>query len=102
MAAGFFTAMPARSLRAANPSNEINLGFISCGGRAGQLMSQFASVDGINVTGVCDVDEKKVGLAKERFPKANAYTDMRELIKASDIDAVVIACLLYTSPSPRD
>ena len=91
MAAGFFSALPARSLRAANPSNEINLGFISCGGRAGQLMGQFSNVDGINVAGVCDVDEKKVGMAKERFPKTNTYTDMRELIKASDIDAVVIS-----------
>ncbi len=70
LAAGVTTSLAARPLRAANANDEINLGFVSCGGRAGQLMGQFSKVDGINIAGLCDVDEKRLGLAKERFPKA--------------------------------
>lgn len=85
------TALPGKSLRAANANDEINLGFVSCGGRAGGLMGQFGKVDGVNIAGLCDVDEKRLGLAKQRFPKAQGWTDMRDLIASDSIDAVVIA-----------
>lgn len=91
LAAGVTTSLSARTLRAANANNEINLGFVSCGGRAGQLMGQFSKVDGVNIAGLCDVDEKRLGLAKERFPKAQSWIDLRDLIASDSIDAVVIA-----------
>ncbi|QDV84218.1 Gfo/Idh/MocA family protein [Planctomycetes bacterium TBK1r] len=85
------SALPGRSLQAANANDEINLGFISCGGRAGQLMGQFEKVEGVNIAGLCDVDENRLGAAKQRFPKAQSWTDLRELIESPSIDAVVIA-----------
>jgi hypothetical protein len=85
------TSTSGRKLRAANANEEVNLGFISCGGRAGGLMSQFSKVDGVNIAGLCDVDEKRLGLAKERFPKAQGWTDLRDLISQSGIDAVVVS-----------
>ncbi len=91
VAVGLTTSLAARPLRAANANDEIRLGFVSCGGRAGQLMGQFSKVDGISITGLCDVDEKRLGLAKQRFPKAKGWTDLRELIDSDDIDVVVIA-----------
>ena len=91
LAVGLTTSLSARTLRAANANDEINLGFISCGGRAGQLMGQFSKVDGINVAGLCDADENRLGLAKQRFPKAQTWTDMREMITTDGIDAVVIS-----------
>jgi hypothetical protein len=91
MAAGFTTSLSACRLGAANANDEINLGYVSCGGRAGQLMGQFSEMDGVNVAGLCDVDEKRLGLAKERFPKAQGWTDLRELIDSDSIDVVVIA-----------
>ena len=90
-AVGLTTALPGKSLRAANANDEINLGFVSCGGRAGGLMGQFGKVDGVNIAGLCDVDEKRLGLAKQRFPKAQGWTDLRDLIASDSIDAVVIA-----------
>ena len=91
VAAGVTTSLSACTVRAANANDEINLGFVSCGGRAGQLMGQFSKVDGINIAGLCDVDEKRLGLAKERFPKAQAWTDLRDLLASNSMDAVVIA-----------
>tara|TARA_R110002049_G_scaffold185580_3_gene353799 strand:- start:21349 stop:22821 length:1473 start_codon:yes stop_codon:yes gene_type:complete len=85
------SSLPTRSLWAANANDEINVGFISCGGRAGQLMGKFAEVPGVNIAGLCDPDEKLLGLAKERFPKAQGWTDLRDLIASDSIDAVVVA-----------
>ncbi len=91
VAAGLTTSLAPRTLRAANANDEINLGFISCGGRAGELMKQFSGVDGVNIAGLCDVDEQRVAMAKEKFPKAETWTDLRELIASNSIDAVVIS-----------
>ncbi|QDT61826.1 Inositol 2-dehydrogenase [Stieleria bergensis] len=89
--AALTTALPARQLQAANANDEINLGFISCGGRAGGLMKQFSNVEGVNIAGLCDVDEGRLGSAKKRFPKAQGWTDLRDLLDAPGIDAVVIS-----------
>jgi predicted dehydrogenase len=91
VAAGWTTSIAAQSLWAASANDEIRLGFVSCGGRAGELMGQFSKVEGIQVAGLCDVDEKRLGLARQRFPKAQTWTDLRDLIAADNIDAVVIA-----------
>lgn len=90
-AVGLSTSVAATSLRAANANEEINIGFISCGGRAQGLMKQFSAVPGVNIAGLCDVDERLLGAAKERFPKAQGWTDLRELIASPSIDAVVVA-----------
>ena len=90
-AAGVTSALPSRSLWAANANEEISVGYISCGGRANQLMSYFGGVPGLNVTAVCDPDDKLVGRAKGRFPKAKGYSDLRKLLEQKDLDAVVVS-----------
>ncbi len=90
-AAGLSSSIAPRSLRAANANDEISLGFISCGGRAGELMKQFSQVDGVNIAGLCDVDQQRVAAASKAFPKAQTWNDLRELIGSKSIDAVVIS-----------
>ncbi len=75
----------------ANANDEINLGFISCGGRASGLMSSFDRIKGVNIAGLCDPDEGRLGKAKQRFPKAKGWADLRELIEDKSINAVVVA-----------
>ena len=87
-AAGTLAAMPKSSFAA---NDEIGLGFISCGSRAGGLMGAFDGVDGVNIAGLCDPDKKRLDSAKNRFPRAKGWTDMRDLLKDPNIDAVVIA-----------
>jgi hypothetical protein len=91
LAVGAAAALPAHSLFAANANEEIGLGFISCGGRAGQLMKPFNAIPGVNIAGLCDPDEGRLASAKKRYPKAKTWTDLRELIEDKSIDAVVIA-----------
>ncbi|TWU58630.1 Inositol 2-dehydrogenase [Rubripirellula tenax] len=91
VAAGAATASSPSVLRAANANGEINLGFISCGGRAGQLMDQFSKVDGVNIAGLCDVDEGRLAAAKKKYSKAETFQDMRDLIAVDSIDAIVVA-----------
>ena len=72
-------------------NDEIRLGFISCGGRAGQHMSIFKSREGVRITGLCDPDESRLGKSGSNFPKAKTYKDLRDLIDDDNIDAVVVA-----------
>lgn len=90
-AVGLTTALAPRTLRAANANDEINVGFISCGGRAMGLMGYFSNVPGVNIAGLCDVDEKRLGMAKQKYAKAEAWTDLRDLIASDSIDVVVVA-----------
>lgn len=88
---GLTLATPAKRLWAANANDEINLGFISCGGRSNALMGSFAKVPGVTIGGLCDPDESRLGQASKRFPKARTWTDLRELLADDGIDAVVVA-----------
>ena len=88
---GVAMATPARSLLAANANSEINVGFISCGGRASGLMGSFEKIEGVTIGGLCDPDEQRLGVASKRFPKARTWTDLRDLIEDDGIDAVVVA-----------
>ena len=90
------TAAAGVSLSLARPSfalanDSINLGFISCGGRAGEHLRKFGGMSDVNVAAICDPDESRLGSVKERFPKAQAYTDLRKLLDDKSIDAVVVA-----------
>jgi len=77
--------------RAAMAVDEVSVGFISCGGRAGEHMRAFSGIDGVNVVGLCDPDENRLGQALKRFPKGKGFTDLRKLIDDDSIDAVVVA-----------
>ena len=90
LGAAVTTLSPRGKLWAANVNEEINLGFISCGGRARTLMDRFSKVEGVNIGALCDVDESCIEIAKGVFPKAKTFTDLRELIADPEIDAVVI------------
>ncbi|GIW99578.1 MAG: NADH-dependent dehydrogenase [Pirellulaceae bacterium] len=70
---------------------EVRLGFISCGSRAGQHLNVFQSMPEVRITGLCDPDGKRLEAAGKRVPDARQYTDLRRLIDADEIDAVVIA-----------
>lgn len=79
------------SSRAMAATDEVNVGFISCGSRARGLMGQFKGLAGVNVAAVCDPDESRVKSAGGTFPRAKQYTDLRKLLDDDSLDAVVVA-----------
>jgi hypothetical protein len=90
LAAGAALSVPAHLAWAA-PNESVHLGFISCGGRAGELMRLFDAIEGVNVGGLCDPDSSRLDDARKRFAKAKGWTDLRALLDDRAIDAVVVA-----------
>jgi hypothetical protein len=88
---GVTLASTTRNVWSANVNNEVNLGFIGCGGRGNILMTAFSKVPGVTIGGLCDPDKDRLEKAKERFPKAQTWADLRDLLDDPSIDAVVIA-----------
>jgi predicted dehydrogenase len=91
-ASAAFLATTGPSLASTVSANaEIRLAYLSCGGRANELMGAFDKIPSVKVVGVCDPDPSRVDKAKQRFPDAKTASDLRMLIDDKNIDAVVIA-----------
>ena len=88
-AAGLAVAPALKSYASAN--EEIRVGFLSCGGRANELMGSFSKIPGVKIVGLCDPDASRVAKAKTRFPDAKTSNDLRRLIEDPNIDAMVVA-----------
>lgn len=87
-------ATPPRS-----PNDKLRLAFIGVGGRGGGNLREVAS-HGDEVVALCDVDQRHLDRAAERFPQARTYRDFRELnTELDDLDAVVISVPEHTHAS---
>lgn len=91
ISAGVMLSLPAKKLWAANTNDSINVGMISCGGRAGALADHFSKIEGVNLAGLCDPDASRVEIMKSKFPKAQTWSDLRDMLESDSIDAVVVA-----------
>src|SRR5690242_14627139 len=81
--------------RVIGANDRINIGLIGCGGRGRSDANDFAAFgkknnDACQIVAVCDVYAKRSNQTAA-VHKAKAYTDYRELLQQSDIDAVIIA-----------
>jgi predicted dehydrogenase len=99
------TIIPSSVLGADAPSNKIQIGQIGCGRIANEMdMPGILKHDIARVVAVCDLDSKRLGLAKARVEKhyagktgsptaldVRAFGDYRELLKDHQIDAVAIS-----------
>lgn len=69
------------------PSNKLNLALIGAYGRGSQHWGGLASQ---NIVAICDVDQKHLDLAQQKFPAAKRYVDWRECVDHKGLDGVVI------------
>jgi hypothetical protein len=69
LALGATVTLPNTRLWARSALEEIRLGFVSCGGRGGELMKNFDQIDGTRIVGLCDPDQNRLGAARSRYPK---------------------------------
>lgn len=82
----FFVPRLARGAESAN--EKLNIAVI---GVANQGKYNLENVASQNIVALCDVDEKLLAKAAEKFPRAKRFNDFRKLIDAKNIDAVVAA-----------
>lgn len=86
--------LPGGMLFGANaPSNKLNIALIGTWGRG---HAHFSSIAKENVVALCDVDERHLAEASQKFPKAKTYVDWRKCLDQKNLDAVVICSLDHT------
>lgn len=74
--------------RKLSANDKLNIGVI---GTANRAAANISGVKGENIVALCDVDERFLAQAHEKFPAAKTYTDFRRLIDQKDIDAIVVS-----------
>ena len=84
------------------PRATVRIGVIGTGGRGGSLIDNFAAVEGVQITALCDTVKEKVLKQKAKLDKAGKaghnielfHSDehaYENLVKRDDVDLVVIA-----------
>jgi predicted dehydrogenase len=86
--------LPSGTLSGANaPGNKLNVALIGVWGRG---RAHHGPISSENVVALCDVDEKKLALAAEKFPGAKHYVDWRKCLDQKDLDAVICCTTDHT------
>ncbi len=85
---GAGVALAGRVLRSQPSVDKLRIAVIGVGNQGAWNLNQVAHEE---IVALCDVDEKLAAGARERFPRAKFYTDMRRVFDQKDIDAVVVA-----------
>ncbi len=74
-----------------SPADRITVGMIATGSRSHELLEAIKQVEGTEITAVCDAYKGRMERAVERTAsRARAYSDYREILADTSIDAVTI------------
>jgi len=75
----------------------MNIGIIGIGYWGPNLVRNFAALDDVNVTAVCDFRKERLESIRKQFPAIKLFTtDANEIIKSPDIDAVAVVTPVST------
>ncbi|MHC4619422.1 MAG: Gfo/Idh/MocA family oxidoreductase [Planctomycetota bacterium] len=86
--------LPSGTLKGSNaPGNKLNVALIGAYGRA---KAHYKPISTENVVALCDVNEKHLAIAAERFPGAKHYVDWRKCLEQKDLDAVICCTTDHT------
>ncbi|MSU59852.1 MAG: Gfo/Idh/MocA family oxidoreductase [Pedosphaera sp.] len=70
-------------------NDKLNIGVVGASGKGSSDTDHCA---GENIMALCDVDAKTLASRKEKYPKANTYSDWRVMLeKEKTLDAVIVA-----------
>jgi predicted dehydrogenase len=89
-AAGFWSGRLSGDDKKDSPNERLHVGIIGVTNQGEYNTNQVVQA-GAAVVALCDVDERRVGKARERFPHATFHVDWRKLLDQKGLDAVVIA-----------
>jgi len=79
-------AIHARSQKL-SPNARLNIGMIGVANRAGDDLKEVSTE---NIVALCDIDDRYLDAAKQKYPRAKTYNDFRRLLDQGDIDAIVV------------
>ena len=91
--AGFWVAGSCAMAQSRSPNEKLDIGIIGVHSRGAANMRSVASE---NIVALCDVDERYLAAAAERYPKAKTYIDWRKMLEQNDIDAVTVSTTEHT------
>ncbi len=83
------TALSASRVMGAN--EKIRVASIGLGGQGQGNAGRMAAVPGVEIAMLCDPDTNALDAAKGKHPGATTVQDLRKVIEAKDIDAVVVS-----------
>ena len=94
--AGAAAALSARSWgQVAGANGDIRVAVVGLNGRGKNHLGSLAKISGVRLVAICDADTAVIAKTKKALGDAGAsvrtYTDIRELLAATDIDAITIA-----------
>src|SRR6059058_4248760 len=73
--------------RSLSPNEKLNIGMIGVANRAGDDLKEVSTE---NIVALCDIDDRYLDAAKQKYPRAKTYNDFRRLLDQGDIDAIVV------------
>jgi predicted dehydrogenase len=85
-------ALSAQEQQPARPAanDRLNVAIIGAGGQGGGNLRNIARTE--NIVALCDVDDSRAGASYEAFPRAERFSDFRQMLdRRRDIDAVVVS-----------
>lgn len=100
LAAGAATLSSTSHLCAADkpaaPNDRLGIALIGAGGRGRDHLSSFLALNDVEITALCDVDDKSIAAASKIVEtktgrKPTVYRDIRKLLEDKSVDAVSIA-----------
>lgn len=81
-------ASAVRAQKAQSPNDKLDIGVIGVANQGAYNLNNVASE---NIVALCDVDDRLLGAAAQKFPQARTYADFRRMLDDSKLDAVVVA-----------
>ncbi len=77
-----------QAARRLSANDKLNIAMI---GTANQAAYNLGNVASENIVALCDIDDRLLAAASQKFPGAKTYTDFRRALDRNDLDAVVVA-----------
>ncbi len=99
LGAGWFVSGSTRAADQAarkSPNEAMSVGVVGPGGRGWENLTGSAAVPGVNITAICDVDDRAAKKGWETFPSATHYKDFRKMIESEKLDAIVVSTADHT------
>jgi predicted dehydrogenase len=89
-AAGFWIGAARAEEKKPGPNDRLQVGVIGVTNQGGYNLENVAKA-GAEIVALCDVDERRAGPVREKYPRASYDIDFRKMLDRKGLDAVVVA-----------